>query len=426
MTITATPQYPTATQELTLSLTGAVGTKFAFELTAAPSQSTLTKGLLLKKQPVGQTVPVSPLLAASENLLESTFTPDAPGQYSFTAYDIREVVGTPAFVGDPSGETRFELLGTQSGVVEVGAVMELPVATTDGNGGTIQLTVVGDYIRAAAIGNPTSEVGRVASLQTDVVKALSDIVGKKAKDAGTDFLAALKELRDKYNGNTLESITGHRERALTGTSTAVHFAADNVNTIDEGIPFSEKFSVKLINDIRSKLLGHLEDSASFAVSQGTVTVGGVSYKQWNNFWHFGADQQGVSVSPVYTSGTPAGVPGADGTTTPVVNPAVDLPTATVLLCELRWRVYDRHIRLGHGGSSNHPWLDPDKSSAPHIDFDRFASTDGISDVPMSSVDEIIVKYLDAIVRMDSSFEPPAAEGTGISNMAHKYGFVTQG
>ncbi len=422
MSVDCIPQYPVASEELTLSLSAATGTKFGFELTSAPSTSTLTNGLLFIDKPVGYSYPASPLLGASEKVLSSTFTPDVAGEYTFKAYDMREVVGTPAFGGDPSGETRYELLGTQTGTVKVGALMELPIATTDGNGGTLQLRVVGEYIRGASFVDHLTETGRLAALQDDVVTSLANVVGKSIDDASTDFLPALKELRDKYNGEPLVktsvgATSGHRARGGNGR---VHFAPDTVNVLNAGIPFSLKFAVKLVNDLREKLLGHLEDSMKYAVPAAVAAP----YNQWDSFWHFTAEDQTNSTSPVYTTvGSARGTPGADTTTTPIVAVATDLPTATVLLCELRWRVFDRHIRLGHGPASDHPWLSQDMSSAPHINFQPELSHDELDQTGKSPIDHIIIDYLDTMVRMDPNFTPPAAEGAGMTNMAHKYGFV---
>jgi hypothetical protein len=418
MSVDYTPQYPVAAEALTLTLSGAAGTTFAFELTATPAQSALTPGLLLVEQPVGSEVPISPLLAAGFKLLSSAFTPDVAGDYTFKAYDMREIVGTPAFSGDPSGENRFELLNTQSGIVKVGALMEMPVVTSDGNGATLQLRVIGDHIRAASFVDSVSEIGRVAALQPDVVQALAATVGKTIDAACTDLIPALKELREKYNGKPMASgpayqnTQGHRSRA----GGRVHFEADTVNVLTSGLPFSLKFAVKLVNDLREKLIGHLEDSIKYAVQ----TLAGPP-AQFTGFWHYTGEQQLNEVAPVHA--VTWGTPGADTTTTPILGAAIDLPTATVLLCELRWRVFNRHIRLGHGTDSNHPWLEKDTSSAPHVGFYPEVAFDEIKDVSESPVDTIIIKYLDTIVRMDPNFTPPSPEGAGMINMAHKYGFV---
>jgi hypothetical protein len=418
MSIDYTPQYPVSGEELSLSLSGAAGTSFGFELTGVPAQSALTTGLLLIDQPVGSTVPVSPLLAATSDLLSSVFTPDVAGQYTFKAYDMRQVVGTPTFVGDPSGETRYELLNTQGGIVKVGSLMGLPVVTSDGNGGVIELRIVETYIRAAAIVDHTTEIGRTAALQADVVQALTDVVGLTIDAAATDFLPALKELRDKYDGNALATpaAVGHRNRAAVvvfpATPDGVHFEPDTINRLSGGIPFSLKFAVKLVNEIREKLTRHLEDSIKYAV-EGAAD-------EFTGFWHFTAEQQWEEGTPVLDAAW--GTPGADTTTTPVIEPAVDLPTAAVLLCELRWRTYNRHIRLGHGPHSTHPWLDKESTSSPHVRFSAAIPVDEISG-PMPAIDKIIVNYLDTIVRMDPNFTPTASEGPGMTNMAHKYGFI---
>ena len=441
MSINYTPQYPVALETLTLTLSGATGTTFAFELTGTPSTSGLSKGLLLIPQPVGSSVPVSPPLAAAAGLLSASFTPDVAGEYTFTAYDMREFVGTPAFPGDPVGEKRYQLLATQTGKVKVGSLMDLPVETTDGNGATLQLRVVGNYVRGASFVDPLTEIGRTAALQSVVVQALSDVVGKTIESASTDFLLALKELREKYNGKSGApiDIPAHQENVGHRARSTIHFVADTVNTLDMGIPFSIKFAVKLINDVRTKLIGHLEDSIKQATPAAQVTVAtpphlAGDYDQWTGFWHFTSALQSIAGEPVYTTtGSVRGIPGADSTTTPVIGEATDLPTATVLLCELRWRVFNRHIRLGHGSDSQHPWLSQTESSAPHVNIsaspnDTFlaeADRDEISEIPMSPIDNIIVSYLDTMVRMDSNLDPPAAEGAGVINMAHKYGFVVK-
>lgn len=406
MTITYTPQYPVSSEAVSLAMTGAAGTAFAFELTAVPSESSLGLGLLLDDQVPGSTVPTSPLIAANAGLVKTTFTPDVVGQYQVDGYDMRHVVGVPAFQGDPSSDQRYELLGKQTGIVNVGTLMELPIDTTDGHGGDLQLRIVQNYVRGAAIVNARSEIGRVAALQSDVVGDLAAVIGKSIDSVSTNFLEALRDLRLQYNGEAVSPgglVIGHRSFAPG----SVHKEVDAVNVLDGGVPFSLKYAVKLVNEMRTKLIGHFEDSIKYAV----VVVPGTP-PQYGSFWHFTSANTSSTLSEYQNN------PGVDSTCTPIIGSADELPSATVLLCDLRLRSYTRHLSLGHDLGTNHKWLTRDTMSLPHGRLDEVHALV----VPPSLIDNIIVSYLDAIVRMDSGFSPPAAEGAGIADMAHKYGF----
>jgi hypothetical protein len=430
MSIVSSPEYPVFDEEVTLSLTGAIGTASAFELNSVPSASSLVTKLLLKEQTPGSTIPTSPIIAANEELTIDTFTPDVAGEYAFTGYDLKKVVGVPAFPGDPSADERYEVVGTQNGIVNVGTIMELPVVTSDGHGGTIELRVVLDTVRAAEIVDPVSEIGKTAALQQSVITTLDAVVGLSVDAASTDFLWALRDVCDAYNGNPsalpAPGILGHRERAVGAGG--YHLEPDDINALDTGIPFSLKYAVKLVNELRDKLIGHFEGSVQYAtlVPPGPPPPPPVATPpQYNTFWHFTAEQEWVLGDPIFWPAGPTGRPGVDATCTPILGPAINLPTAAVLLCELRLRAYDRHLHLGHGNTASHPWLTQGNRSAPHIRPPGNNPADSIQ-VPASPIDNIIVEYLDSIIRMDPSFSPPAAEGTGIANMAHKYGFKVKG
>lgn len=406
MTITYTPQYPVSSETVSLAMTGAIGTAFAFELTAVPSESSLGLGLLLNEQVPGATVPTSPLLAANSDLVRDNFVPDAAGEYSFIGYDMRQVVGVPSFQNDPSAVPRYELLGKQTGTVSVGTLMELPVVTTDGHGGDLQIRVVDSYIRAASIVNHRSDIGRIASLEGDVLTALDAVIDQDIDSASTDFLEALRDLRLQYNGEPAalpSPIVGHRNYGAN-----VHKEVDSVNALDGGVPFSLKYAVKLVNEVRVKLIGHFEDSIKYAVE---IAAG--PPPQYDSFWHF-TSANTSTLTPDYEDN-----PGVDSTCTPVIGSADDLPSAAVLLCDLRIRSYSRHLMLGHNASSSHKWLSRDRMSLPH---GRDLDTLHFLTVSPSMIDDIIVSYLDSIIRMDSGFSPPVAEGAGIADMAHKYGF----
>jgi hypothetical protein len=298
--------------------------------------------------------------------------------------------------------------------------MELPVITSDGHGGTLEIRVVQSTIRGAEIVDTTSEIGRLATLETPVLAALSAVVGQDIDSASTDFLAALRDARDAYDGNpsAVPAIFGHRNRSLPPPGDT-HLEPDSVNALDGGIPFSLKYAVKLVNELREKLIGHFENSIKYAEPTGTAPP-----PQFDKFWHFTAEIPTQSGLPIYVVGPPqTGRPGVDSTCTPIMGPAKDLPSAAVLLCELRVRGYSRHIHLSHVNGT-HPWLTETKRSAPHIRIGEPPEDQLL--VPVSLVDEIIVEYLDSIIRMDPNFSPPPAEGSGIANMSHKYGFKVKG
>ena len=563
MSILSSPEYPVFAEEVTLSATGALGAAAAFELTGVPVQSELTLGLLLKEQAPGSVIPTAPVIAANADLIIDTFTPDVAGEYSFIAYDLVEIVGVPSFEGDPTADNRFKIVAKQEGIIHVGSIMALPVITADGHGGTIEIRVIQNTIRAAEITGTVSEIGRVAALETSVIGRLNDLVGLNIDSASTDLLEALRDVRDRYNGNPSAPMPpnppdydGHINSIFkdinpsSGDASGMHLVADTVNVLDSGIPYSLKYAVKLVNELRQKLIGHFEGSIAYGNKVEIDAADGmIPVPQFDSFWHFTADDPGntgppvnngplpgqiigtyefpgsgvvnvggqtislmnteplppTSVSHVMAAtadlgdivtdlngafnpigiaasgttlnqivltttstgskagiltlpslGTPflitagigigvtangfnhSGRPGVDSTCTPIIGPSINLPTAAVLLCELRLRAYSRHIHLSHYGfpqpnltvvPPTHPWLPPDRRSAPHM---APAKGHGIDPqlneltVPPSPIDLVIVEYLDSIIRMDPSFAPPAAEGSGLANMAHKYGFVVTG
>lgn len=119
MAVTTTPTYPTAGSEVTLGLSATTGTVFGFEIQSVPPKSTVAAGLLLKGVEELTDPPTNAVEAAGTeispgvSILSNTFTPDVAGEYTIVGYDIRQILGFPAYPGDPSGDTRYELVGTQ-------------------------------------------------------------------------------------------------------------------------------------------------------------------------------------------------------------------------------------------------------------------------------------------------------------------------
>lgn len=154
------------------------------------------------------------------------------------------------------------------------------------------MAIVG-YIRSAELVDPTTEMGRVAALNSSVVAALAALADTKVTVAGGDLITRAAELRTKF--------IAHIDVA------AWHSDADVLNAPVRGAPASIADAIATVNELRVRFDGHARQSA-----QG----GG---------WH-----------------------GSDDTLTPVVvAQAFSLGQAQVLLSHLR-ALYEMHRVRGSG------------------------------------------------------------------------------
>ncbi len=338
-----------ADEEVTLSLTNPSGTMQVWELTSTPSSSALSLGYLT----IAGTVTNATATEIARLGRETTeFTPDTPGEYVFTAYDVTEYTGAPAaFEGAPSADPRFVLTATQTGTIHVGALMLLPILTSTGHGATLQLTVVNETIREAELLNHTTELARVAALDSTVTAALTALVDQAVSAIATDLQTTANDLRLRFES--------HRA-SLAG----VHTIADAVSAVTRFPAASQLNVVDLVNELRQRLITHIVPTST------------------GNRHHPVDDTRDVPVTPA--SSTLAGT--------------------TVLLADLRERVYERHRVLNTlNGSTVH------------------ASIDNVNALTApTKLDDIIVAYLDAIVA--ASGNAAAGEPEGAFDLEAGFGF----
>lgn len=296
------------------------------------------------------------ITGAGEDALVRTFTPDEPGEYTVTAFDFRAFSGAPAFPGDPSGDERVELVATQTGTVHVGALMDLPILTDTGHGATLRIQVNDTTIRLAELRDHVTDLSRVAALATTVTAALTALAGTVVLTATGVFQTRVEDLRAE--------VEDHFE---TGGGGTFHVNADTVNAIDRNEATSQAAAFSLLNDLREKLASHLRQ----------LTTVGIRV-------HTNDDETSVAVA----------------------SPAVDLGSATVLLADLRERVFERHRIL-------------DSTSSPPIHQNVGGDTTNPLTAP-TLLDDLIVAYLDAIVAADP--DAAAGEPEGAADAGHMAGF----
>jgi hypothetical protein len=288
--ISTSPSYPVAGEAVTVSsdASGSLVSARSVEVTSVPSRSAIPTGLLLSptdRYATGQLV--TPLQVADLGLLATSFVPDVPGEYGVTVRLIREVP-------DRAGNMARSIVATDSGTVQVGVAMTLPIRTLAFGGADLSITVVGDTIRAASLGSHLDERSRVAALQTTVTDALDDLVGATVATACGVFLARVNDLRDEV------------EDHFAGTTW--HGLADAENAPTRYAAQSQRDGIVLLNSIRDALVGH-----TIQLSDGTR-------------YHTNDDTASQ----------------------PIVSPATDMAGATVLLADVRERCYERHRIIGSG------------------------------------------------------------------------------
>ncbi len=373
MAVTTTPTYSVAGSEVTLGLSATTGTVFGFEIQSVPSKSAVETGLLLRgveelaEPPINAVEAAGIEISPGVNILSNTFTPDVAGEYTIVGYDIRQLLGFPAFPGDPSGDTRYELVGTQTTIIHVGQLIELPIITVRGDGANLQLQSNDTTIRDATLTGFANDKSRSAALTAAVQAALTALVGTSVAGLGTQLQAAANDLRENYNDHI----------ANIGPTQPWHQPAiDGVNPVILDRCDSQEGAIILLNQIREKLLSHMQDSSS-------------KTPQWHQ---------------------PAANPNADDLKNlPVTAQATDVATAIVLSSDMRYRAYERHRQQAI------PSAPPFDIPACHLRDDP----DNVLTAP-TVLDDIIVAFLDEL----ETASPTAAVGEpqGVVEAENQYGF----
>lgn len=362
MGITTTPQYPVVGQEITLTPTATRGSVFVWELLATPSGSILDPGFLSAFGLAGIEVAKTfmerrSLQSGIDNSALSNpqkFTADVAGDYNFRLYEFTEFSAAPAHDLDPTGTSRLEIVQQQDLTVSVGQKLSLPIRTILNRNVTITLGVIGTTIRTAAVSpfDSEDELTRIALLQSTVQTSLAALINVTVPNILLPPQTSIDELAIEYNDHRIV------------TAPAVHGFADTTNAVLSERSDSQTSAIDQINRLRAALFGHLVGASAAASA-----------------WHAVDDLKNL----------------------PVVLSAQDLGGATVLLCELRWRVYNRHRQQT-------------ASPASHGTSDTVNVLTAIK-----PLEQLIVDVIDALVAADPT--APIRESEGVQDLRHLHGFV---
>lgn len=350
LALTTSPTYPVAGNTVTFSVTGASGTLQGYEIVSGPSG--ISPGLVLKSASDDD---ASLEHHARADNLGTTFTVSKAGRYTVNIYDFRRSGGIPDYIAQPTGETRIDLAQVVQTTFDVGDEAYLPIVTVRGDGGKLKLTVVNDTVRVAAIVSTANEKSRIAALQSAVTTPLAALVGQTVGSIGNALQAGVNDLRAKYEAH----------RVLVG---GVHADTDTTNQADRDDADSQEGAIKLLNRLFYVISQHMQ----------VTGVGGGAGAPWHSE--------------------------EDWKNQPAVDTADDVASGTVLLCDLRERVYERH-RAQTANPASH------------------AGADNVNVLTANTkLDDTIVAYLDAL--MDDDPTAPTAESEGLGDIRHKHGFST--
>lgn len=284
-----------------------------------------------------------------------TFTPDVPGEYDVTGYEYLEIPAAGRYDGDPLSVAQLRLVGTATSTIYVGTPLDLPIVPVSGHSSTLRIIVVGDTVRAAALVNPATELARMAALDATVAAAMAALVGVAVNSLeAADFVSSVNGACAVFEAH----------RVLVGIP-PVHASADNTNAMLRETANSVPAAIERLNDWASKMLEHMQ----------ATSAGGT----WHN-----AD---------------------DGKNTLQVAPSArTLSEATVLLADMRERVYRRHIAQT-------------ASPASHSSADA-ANT--LTAAASGSLSYVIMQYLDFVASNTPSI--PASESEGVGDAQAAWGF----
>ena len=298
MAIVPTPTYPISGDTVSLAIDVPVGNTTVLELTVVPDDSTIAPTVQERVQ-TGRKIQD----AVDDESASEAFTPDQPGAYTWRAYEYASSPGSPAFPGDPAGEATDVLVANQSTTIYVGALMDLPLVTVEGDGADLRLQVNDGTVRAASLQNFRTNNAQSAAEQTAVVAALAALVGTSVSTIGANLETAIIALHGAYTAHIADAAT-------------VHIAADGVNTLSLSEPSDHDGAILVLNEISLKYRAHATGSSSGAG------------------WH----RESLD----------------DLENLPVAAEATDKASATVLYADLAYRGYARHL-----DAADTPAMDPE-------------------------------------------------------------------
>ena len=295
MTVTCSPTYPVAGEEVTLSQTVTIsGTTVtielpAFDLTSVPPNSAVATGVLVD----------------DADVRIATVTPDVSGDYAFTVTAYDEFAAPPAYDGDGAGVVRQVVTTSESYTLRVGEQMDLPIVAL-GHSLTLRLKVHNGTVTSASLVTSTTDKAYAASQDATVATKLAALVGVAASSIGPSLADAINTFATAYNA--------HRTNATAHPSGSGD--NDTVNVFLPSRPYDLSQTIVQINQLRAVLYAHLTGASTNTIS-----------------WHNADDTKNIIVAP----------------------PATDLASAIVLYADL-WRVYEAH-RVQIAAPASHPGAD---------------------------------------------------------------------
>ena len=272
--LVSSPTYPVVGDTVTLSLSGASGSTARFEVTSVPAASSTVLGLLE----------------------DDSFTPDVDGAYGFALYDESTTYGVADYDGSATSGTRTILVASGTATLYVGTALDLPVVTATGDGGTLRLVVHNTTVRAASFSSTTTEVGRLAALDSTVLTKLAALVDVAATSVADDLPTGATTLRTKMIAHFADATE--------------HVNADTINTLLRYQATSDAYTIDLVNEEYDRLRGHT--------------------------------QQGSLGARIHAND--------DGSSTMVTARALTIGAAFVTWSDIAYRVYERHRVLGSGAT----------------------------------------------------------------------------
>lgn len=222
-------------------------TTFAATGSAASARANVFK-YTLTSTPAGSTLAVGPLKDVGGNDL-SSFTPDVSGDYTFNVSAYLSQAARPSFAGDRGGAAYSVLLEPGSFRVIVGVVDALAILNASGSGATLQLVVSGGAITAASLVNATDDAALAAINDESVQSALTSMLGEDPADIDLDFATDVRAMQDAYEAHRLN----------VGEVTIVHQAADTVNVLTAGHPYSTTSAIAALGELIDRFSAHEAD-----------------------------------------------------------------------------------------------------------------------------------------------------------------------
>lgn len=276
----------------------------------------------------------------------NTFVPDVAGEYGFTAMEY-----LPLDMG-PAGQS-LKLVSTSTLTVHVGGYLDLPIEPVNGHASTLRILVVNETVRGAALIEPRTELARVAALDTTVAASVTALVGVAVGSLDAEFIETVNLGCAAYEAH----------RILTGGG-PVHGSADTTNVLLREFAWSVPTAIARLNDWSDKLRKHMESGTSGSTHHDEDDT-----------------RNTLQVAPT----------------------AKALGEATVLLADLRNRVYARHIAQVD---------DPDSHRTADV-------TNTVTATALGKVSYAVVQFLDYVA---GGVSAATGESEGVADAQAMWGF----